>query len=279
LKTWIEVKAKFSRAPQDPSPFIEAFARYGCESTIQTDAPATLSGYFEELTGTRGHISGLEAELTALGAADVESNLVQDEDWSSMWRVHFKTRRVGPRVVIQPTWEDYSPREEDIILLLDPGQAFGTGDHPTTRLCLELLQEIPLAGKSVAEVGCGSGVLSIAALKLGAASVLATDIDPQSVEIARENAALNNTAIECRQAAGFEGLTGEFDMVLSNIISATLIRIAPDAARRVAPGGYWIVSGIIEQNWSDVEGAAEDAGFKLQTERHEDGWVGAIFLR
>jgi len=210
----------------------------------------------------------------------VETKLVPEEDWAEAWKQHFKPRRIGERVVIRPTWEGYRLREGDIEIVLDPGQAFGTGDHPTTRLCLELMQLVPLAGKSVADIGCGSGILSIAAVKLDASDVYASDIDGQSVEVAKANAVLNQVDFQAEVSEGFAGLNGTpREVVLSNIISATLIRLSGDAAGAVEKGGFWIVSGIIESNWPDVLKAAEQAGFQLKQRNQEDEWVAAIFQR
>ena len=187
--------------------------------------------------------------------------------------------------MIQPSWEAaiQNPKSKiqnsDVIITLDPGQAFGTGDHQTTRLCLELLEQAEPRGKTVADIGCGSGVLAIAAAKLGAANVIATDIDEQSVEITRENVKLNDVQINAQLAAGFDAIDEPREIALSNIISATLIRLAPHAARVVKSRGKWIVSGIIEQNWPDVLAAAEQAGFELEQKMKEDEWVGATFRR
>jgi ribosomal protein L11 methyltransferase len=182
-----------------------------------------------------------------------------------------------------------------VVIVLDPGQAFGTGDHPTTRLCLELLELADVPDARVADVGCGSGILSVAACKLGAAEVIANDVEPVAVEVARQNAELNQVqflalvgegigpAIDPTTARldGWPPLPEDagFDVVVSNIISAILIRIARDIAAALVPGGRWIVSGIIEQNWPDVRAAAQSAGFTLREERHEDGWVAAMFNR
>jgi ribosomal protein L11 methyltransferase len=202
---------------------------------------------------------------------------------------------VGRHFVIRPTWEAYPAQADDLEIVLDPGQAFGTGDHPTTRLCLELLEDADLRDAEVCDVGCGSGILSIAACKLGAANVVAIDIEPVAVEVTKENAALNSVrfvamvgegiapAIEEGQEGTSEaGATPEaagFDVVIGNIISAILIRLARDVYAFTRPGSRWIVSGIISQNWNDVLEAAQRAGFELRTKREEDGWVAALFDR
>jgi ribosomal protein L11 methyltransferase len=277
LKNWIEVKAEFQNEPEDWSIYIEAFDRIGCEETLQTDNPFTLSAYLEDVAGTQDRVERLTADLKDLGASGVFTQIVPDEDWAENWKQFFKVRHVGEHLVIVPTWEEYEPKPGETVITLDPGQAFGTGDHPTTRLSLTLLEQADPRDKSVADIGCGSGVLAIAACKLGAHPVVASDLDEQSVEITRQNATLNQVDFPAFVAAGFDSLTGPQDIVLSNIISATLMRLAPDAKNFVKPGGVWIVSGIIEQNWDDVKAKAEAAGFQLETKLQEDEWVGATF--
>jgi ribosomal protein L11 methyltransferase len=146
-------------------------------------------------------------------------------------------------------------------------------------MCLQLLEEVPLQGVSVADVGCGSGILSIGACLLGAGDVRAVDIEPLSVEVAKENATLNGVAFQAVVGRGISALAahGPFDVVVSNIISAVLIQIAPEVADAVKPGGRWIVSGIIAQNWPDVRAAAVRHGFEEAAFLEEDGWVAATF--
>jgi ribosomal protein L11 methyltransferase len=278
MSAWIEVKAWFDQAPEDWSPWIDAFDRFGCPGTLQTDQPPTLSGFFPELEGAREQAECLKRELVRIGAREATSTVVPEEDWAELWKQHFKPRRIGQRLVVRPSWEEYDAAPGDVEIVLDPGQAFGTGEHPTTRLCLELLEALELQGKSVADVGCGSGILAVAAVKLGAARVLATDLDLLAVEVAKENAGRNGVSFECFVAEGMTELAGQrWDVVLSNIISATLIRLAPGVPEHLVPGGCWIVSGIIENNWPDVLAAAERAGLKLERHLAEDGWVAATF--
>lgn len=280
MTEWIEIKACLASAPEDWSLFVDAFDRYGCPGSVQSDDPPSISAYLVSVEGASDQAALLEQELKRLGAVSVSVSRVPDEDWSQTWRQFFKPRRVGARFVIRPTWEPFEAGEGDVEIVLDPGQAFGTGDHPTTRLCLELLEQLELRGKRVADVGCGSGILSIGALKLGAESVDAVDIDPVSVQVALENAALNGVRYACQVGDGFKALPNPpYDAAVSNIISAALIRMAPDAAACVRPGGHWVVSGIIKQNWPDVRDAASRAGFELERTAEEDEWVAAAFLR
>lgn len=278
---WIQVTAHFDVAPEDWSPYVDVFVQHGCENTIQTDSPATLGSCVVEVEGAESVVENLRSALFAMGVSRVETEPYIEQDWDHIWRQHFKPRRVGEQFLIVPTWEEIEAKPGDRVILLDPGQAFGTGDHPTTRMCLELMEPVDFAGKRVADVGCGSGILSIGACLLGAKEVSAVDIEVLSVEVAKENMARNQVQFEAVAGDGLFALPeGEpWDVVLSNIISAVLIRIAPDVGTELKPGGAWIVSGVIPQNWPDVLRAAEKEGFQLQETREEDGWVAARFLR
>lgn len=276
--SWIEVKASFDKAPEDWSPLVDLFVRHGCDNTLQTDLPATILACVVEVPGAREEIEALRAELRAAGAREVLVGPYEEQDWEEAWKKFFKPRRVGKSFVVRPTWEEFDAQPGDHVIVLDPGQAFGTGDHPTTRMCLALLEEANVPGSDVLDLGCGSGILSIGAAMLGAKSVFATDVDPLAVEVTKENAALNGVDLPTAVADGLQD-SKTYDVVLSNIISAALIRFAGDISRVVRPGGRWMVSGILNPNWLDVKKAAEKAGFTLHKKVEEDDWVAAIFLR
>jgi ribosomal protein L11 methyltransferase len=178
---------------------------------------------------------------------------VNTEDWSSSWKVHFKPLRVGKHLLIVPTWEDAVVLPGDLVIRIDPGMAFGTGGHETTRLCLELLESVMensplLTIPSLLDLGTGSGILAIAANLLGAGRILALDIDPDAVEIARDNLALNgmSDSIECGTVP-LESLTEHFDIILANILAEELVRLAPHLMERLHPGGSLILSGILAE--------------------------------
>jgi ribosomal protein L11 methyltransferase len=297
--SWIQIKALFVDPSADLSAFVDAFRNFGIENTLETGD--SLTGCLPNVKGSREVAEELSTVLAGIGASDVEVSVLEEENWEEVWRRFFKPRRIGKRFVVRPTWEEFHAEPGDVVLVLDPGQAFGTGDHATTRMCLELLETIELTNRTLYDIGCGSGILSVAASKLGA-FVSACDIDPLSVEVTRENAARNEVEFEIRveKALGVDSeevqqdetlvrnpvapvnpgpRSLQFDVVVSNIISATLIRMSRQVAALTARHGSWIVSGIIEQNWPDVLSAAESADFRLVSELHEDGWVAARFVR
>ena len=216
----------------------------------------------------------------ALGM-EPETRTMADEDWENNWKQYYKPIPVGESLLVLPEWEDVPEGCERKILRLDPGLAFGTGGHATTRMCLELLEGLDCAGKTALDLGCGSGILGIGALILGCESCVGCDIDPKSPEAAADNAALNG--IEPGRYRMYVGdvladrrlrerLGDGSDIVLANIVSDVIIPLAPYARSCVAPGGVFITSGIIEGRQDEVAAALEAAGFKIQTHLTEDGW-------
>jgi len=272
---WILVEAVPNTAPEDWGYWATIFEDHGVLGTVVKDQPASIGGYVypEE------NVEALRAALQDTGA-EVTISKVEEEDWAESWKKFFVPRPLGNRFWIRPDWTEAEVPDGRIEIVLNPGQAFGTGDHPTTRMCIELLETLPLEGRSVADIGCGSGILSIVADRLGASPITAVDNDPASVEVSLENFAQTATKASARLGSGFDTLEGiAYDVVVSNIISATLISVSAAAHAHIKPGGWWVVSGIIDANWPDVQAAAKRQGFTLETELQESQWIGAIFRR
>lgn len=208
--------------------------------------------------------------------------VLAEEDWANAWKAHYHPFRVGEHLVIAPSWEPSSPGPGDTLILLDPGMAFGTGLHPSTRLCLILLEAHLRPGDSVLDLGTGSGVLAIAAAKLGAASVLARDIDPIAVEAARENVARNgvNHVVRVEEGslpeAGGQAKAG-FDLVLVNILAEVIIRLLGEGlAEIVNPRGRLILSGIIAPKARDIEAVLAARQFTIVERRAEGDWIALL---
>jgi ribosomal protein L11 methyltransferase len=203
------------------------------------------------LARVRERLVWLDALVPGLAEAPLTTHPVGQEDWAENWKQHFPAVRIGRHLLIRPSWEQVEAEPGDAVLTLDPGMAFGTGTHGTTRLCLEAIAELyagPGAPLRVLDVGTGSGILAMAAAALGAQRVLACDIDEQSCSTARENVALND--LEARidiTATPLEQLEGNFDLVVANILAEENVRLAAELVTRVAPGGWLILSGILQE--------------------------------
>lgn len=199
---------------------------------------------------------------------------VGDADWVRLTQSQFEPIHIGKNIWVVPSWHD-APDPSALVLELDPGLAFGTGSHPTTRLCMEWLEAHPAPGKTVLDYGCGSGILAMVASKLGAGEVAGVDIDPQAIESARANAGRNNCSIEFYlpdEFAASRHANGKFDTVVANILSSPLKLMAPMLSGRVAPGGSLVLSGVLERQAEEV--AAAYAPFiKLGVWAEQDGWV------
>ena len=209
-------------------------------------------------------------ELTVTPVPDVE-------DWQTQWRSHFDLLRVGRRLAVKPTWIDYEKTGDEIVIELDPGMAFGTGYHPTTHTCLEALEDLARPGMSVLDLGTGSGILSIAAAALGAAEIVALDIDPQAVRAARQNfrRARAQRLVSLTQGTVPHPLAGEgrFDLAAANISARAIQERAPFIAPTLKPSGVLIASGIMLQQRDDVENALTPLGFSLEKTWPREEWI------
>ncbi len=198
------------------------------------------------------------------GVPAVSVETVADSDWNENFRKNFTAFRAAGRFVVKPSWEEYNATDEDIVLEIDPGMAFGTGDHESTRMCLELLQRYMSPGVDVMDVGTGSGILGIAAMKLGAKRVLAMDYDPVCVTVARENAQANGVAIQVRQSDLLKNADGApYDIVLANIVADILMRLNKDIGDYLIDKGIYILGGIIEERLDEVISSLQAGGFDI----------------
>lgn len=221
-----------------------------------------------------GHLQAFG--LRPIGELSVSA--VHEEDWAAAWKAHFPVLRVGRRMVIRPTWRRHRSRPGDVVLALDPGMAFGTGLHPTTRLCLAGIErwgdEGIVAGARAIDVGCGSGILAIAAGLLGAASVLGVDTDPIAVEATLANARRNRLARRIGARTGSLPVAeGPFDLVLANLIASLLVDLAGELAAALRPGGRLLASGIFIDREPEVVAAFRAIGLVVRERTTEGDWV------
>ncbi len=209
---------------------------------------------------------------------DPSFRTVDEEDWTEAWKKRLKVLRIGEQIVIQPSWLAYDPGPEDVVIELDPGMAFGTGLHPTTQMCLRALEEFVRPGMEVLDVGTGSGVLAIAAAKLGARRVLAVDNDAQAVTVARANVIHNQVRESVRVKQGsLADVSGHYDVVVVNILARVIVELVEQGlARRMRPGGILITAGITVDKASDVGEAFERGGLELVDRQQQDDWISLL---
>jgi ribosomal protein L11 methyltransferase len=203
---------------------------------------------------------------------------IAEENWAELWKKQLEVLHVGRRTVIQPSWLDYDPAPHDIVIQLDPGMAFGTGLHPTTQMCLEALEEFVSPGCTVLDLGTGSGILAIAAAKLGAARVLALDNDPEAVEVAYGNIATNGVreVVDVEQGSLSEAV-GTYDLVMVNILVKVIVEMVREGlATRLSADGKLITAGIIAEQAPDVISAFDQGDLALLGQRQKDDWVSLL---
>ena len=263
----------------------------GQEYRVLTGQPVKVHAYLpidgKEEAARQQVAEGLW-HLSSLGpqfVGDLQTRVVHEEDWANAWKDYYHVTHIGQRLVIRPSWREYIPVNNEVVLELDPGMAFGTGLHPTTRMCLEQIEQRTLPGVRVLDVGTGSGILALAAAKLGAANVHCIDNSSVAVESAVANAETNHLSDRINVVLGVldetesTRLSGQYDLVLANIIARVIGSIAPYLAQVLAPDGMLITSGIIEDRRHEAEQPLLAAGLKLIDQVMIDDWVTLIMQK
>jgi ribosomal protein L11 methyltransferase len=243
-------------------------------------APYLITAHLPDSPEAQASIEATERALWHLQAfglrpvGPLQVTEVDEADWAEAWKANYTPQRIG-RIVIVPSWLDEPIGTGEIELRLDPGMAFGTGLHPTTRGCLMLLQELEPMPPDVIDVGCGSGILAIAALALGARRALCVDTDPIAVEATRANAEANGVGerVEVQRGTLPREAKASFPLVLANLVAAVLVELAGPLAAHTAPGGTLLASGIITQRGPEVVAALEAVGFRVDERLDEGDWV------
>ena len=222
-------------------------------------------------------VSFLEERLQSAGIAyTLGTDLCAMEDWVNNWKKYFHPMPVGDKLLIRPTWEDADPTDGRKVLHIEPGLAFGTGSHPTTRLCLETLEKVVTPGATVLDIGCGSGILSIASLLLGAQTAFGVDIDKLAVKTANANALENGfgpdrfTAVEGNLS---DKVNGQYDIIVANIVADIIMQFNPQVAQFLKPGGTYITGGIIDVREDEVLASFAANGFTVQQRFEDKGWL------
>lgn len=222
-------------------------------------------------------------ELTGVSDLELRVRWQEQADWAEIWKRGLRPRRIGARIIVTPSWEEPGAGPDDCVIVIDPGMAFGTAEHGTTRGCLRLLDRVPVEGATVLDVGAGSGILSVAAVKLGAKEVLAVEGDPLAHEALEENIARNGvrervtTKLWRCDAAGLARL-GPMDGALANIETGGLRGLLPGMRAAVRLGGWLILAGITVEEWADVSAEVEAMGFRLVQDDVDEGWRSGWFV-
>ncbi len=303
---WIQIKATCNAEDLDTVCSVMCMINNGLMIEDYSDVDGVLDGVYGDLIDesllnadrTRSAVSifvpesaspaetelMLSERLKTLGVkAEVSHTSVCEEDWAESWKKYFKPIRTGNRIVIVPVWEKFEPSENDVVVLMDPGMAFGTGTHETTRLCAALLEDYVTDGCRMIDVGCGSGILAICASKLGAEYCFACDIDPYAIKVAKENVALNGGGnIICEVSdlvREVDPASANFDVAAVNIVADVIIRLAPDIGRFLKDDATLIVSGIIVERAEETLSALASAGFTPVSEKRENGWYAAALKK
>ena len=246
------------------------------------DAPTVLTAYIAQNAQGAETLNALRQELLRLKTIDTDNNWgllsleltgLNEADWENAWKRYYKPTKVGKRLVVCPSWEEYTPIANEVVMRLDPGMAFGSGTHETTRLCLAALDEYNPVGRDVLDVGCGSGILSVGAMLLGAATAIGVDIDENAVRVAAENAEFNSVKAQYRCADLTSGVSGQYDIIFANIVADAIRMLSPEIPRFLRNDGVFIASGIIDTREQETAAAIEAAGLKIVQRKEQGGWV------
>lgn len=257
----------------------------------ERQGPTKVKTYIEEDAKASEILLSINEALEKIkceeyGSLSVSIKNLAQEDWENNWRQYFKPLYVGDNIIIKPHWEEVENTEGKLVFEIDPGMTFGSGQHETTRMCVEALEKAVTKGCTVADLGCGSGILSVIALLLGAKYAYAVDIDPNCEKIAYENAALNNVTkdvytVECGNVLSdtklCERLASEkYDIVVANIVADVIIPLSEKVRSFMKDGGYFITSGIIDFRMEEVKTALEENGFEILEIKHDGDWFAFV---
>jgi ribosomal protein L11 methyltransferase len=243
---------------------------------LYDDAPKSYVPLAELEDLIRDRLDGIAIYLD-VGDGYLGWSEVHEEDWANNWKQYYDTLHLTPRLVINPSWLDYTPSPEEVVITLDPGSAFGTGTHETTAMCAQWLDDLLLPGDRVLDLGSGSGILAIIAARLGAAWVEAVDIDQLATDVAAGNCQINGVTVDCHTGELKDARQGQYDLIVANIIADVIAGLAAAIPARLSPDGLFLTSGIIEDKAELVLGACKAAGLALVGRSERNGWCSFVF--
>jgi ribosomal protein L11 methyltransferase len=286
-KTWVEWAVEIH-----PS-LVEAVSSFlieqGSPGVIQEELPGPaprkkerIIAYLPNDRGFRAKGEKIRSFLSSVsqlhpGSFTFHHRVIKEEKWAENWKANFKPLRITPRLVVKPPWEEYARQKGEWVIEIDPGMAFGTGTHPSTQMCVQALEEIIRSSPhfpSMLDVGTGSGILAIAARKLGVGQVLAVDIDPVAIDCARKNASVNNIdrGIEFRVGSP-DGLRQKFDIIVANLLPQELLKVAPFLPKRMSSRGTLVISGLLRGQENEMISAFAEQGLEILRSRKLRGWA------
>ena len=284
---WAEIQVETTAQAQDA--VSNLLIENGCGGTvIEGEAPAVVRCYLpvddrleQRLLHIQAGIKGLAGFGLDPGTAEITVKYAEEQGWAEAWRQFFHTTRVGKHIVVKPTWEAYELGPDDIVLELDPGMAFGTGNHATTQLCLRMLEKYMKPRRVVVDFGTGSGILAVAAAKLGASLVIAFDSDETAVRAARANVQRNDLEefIEVHLAEGPAFINVQVALVTANLVAETIVAQSEALAGLLKTGGILIASGITTSKCLEVEQSVRNAGFDVVESPTQDEWAAVVARR
>jgi ribosomal protein L11 methyltransferase len=295
---WIAAKVTFDSPDPDPAVDLIADIFYGLDlkGVVVDDADADpgldwgddavpparqhgVTGYFADTTGAADRCKALEASLQRLNrmtgiAAEATFTRIDEQDWAEAWKEFFWPGKITDTIVVKPTWREYAAAPHEIVLEIDPGMAFGTGTHPTTALCIGMIERYLKPADDFLDVGTGSGILMMAAARLGAGRVRGVDNDPVAVEVAEKNLILNRIqGFEITAGNLVDDLNGSFDVVAANILAEVILELLPDVVPVLTKRGVFICSGIVSTQKAAVLAGLHSAGFTIVEVSEQDGWI------
>lgn len=294
---WVELSV--DTPPEFVEPLTQVFTEHG-EGGVAIELPAghspdegecapvaermTVKTYIPHDARLEGRYARIDTAVRLVAhvgdISELRVRVIEEEEWQEAWKEHFHVLRVGKRTVIVPTWRTYEPHHADVVISIDPGMAFGTGHHPTTRMCLELLEQCVEPGDRVLDLGCGSGILSIAAAKLGASEVLGLEIDPIASRVAASNIRGNGVQDRVRADESTlphpHALAGGYDLLVANVSSKVIIDLAEHIVGVVRDGGTLIFSGVLDKQRTDVVERMAKLGVRFEDMRTDADWVALV---
>jgi ribosomal protein L11 methyltransferase len=272
--------------PQDIARYLSeaAWDAYEISPDVLEAEHVVVKAYLPLSSSLDNRISFLQMQLAALEEhfpgflAELSLSEISEEDWAQAWKNFYLPEKVGEKIVIVPAWQKYRPQEGELAIWLDPGMAFGTGNHPTTVMCLHFLEKYLVPGAKVIDVGTGSGILALAAARLGAGQVTGIDIDPLAVTIATENVVVNHLEdrVKIKEADLLAGVFWDTSLIVANIVADAILLLIPQAHQCLLSGGYFIVSGIIRHRLAEVQSALLSEGFAIIEVEIESEWIAMV---